>query len=59
MCKMEVSKLFCSISLVVFSVPLVISEIENWEEYPVILTMEYDKAIYLTPDTGCRIVEDR
>ncbi|CAL8115676.1 unnamed protein product [Orchesella dallaii] len=34
-------------------------ELDNWEDYPVILTMEYDKAIFLTPETGCYVVEDK
>lgn len=45
--------------LLVFSSSGVRGELENWEDYPVILTVDYDKAIFLTPETGCYIVEDR
>lgn len=43
----------------VLILPVSHGELDSWEDYPVILTMEYDKAIFLTPDSGCHVVEDR
>lgn len=50
-----------SVLLFIFALTLscALGELESWEDYPVILTVEYDKAIFLTPDTGCHVVEDR